>query len=91
MASNFIYGRPTMDRPPSSLAGGPGAVRPIGYYYEDEDDYDVKENGIFVGNEREPSGGNGNGKDPVSQREFQERLRHVQQHSYRPGMNNHDE
>ena len=80
-----------MDRPPSSLAGGPGAVRPIGYYYEDEDDYDVKENGIFVGNEREPSGGNGNGKDPVSQREFQERLRHVQQHSYRPGMNNHDE
>lgn len=75
-----------MERPPSSIAGG---ARPIGYYYEDEDDYDMKETGMFVGNEREPSGGNG--KDHMSQREFQERLRHVQQHSYRPGSNSHDE
>lgn len=88
LASNFLYGRPTIDRPPSSLAAG-ATARPIGYYYEDDDEYDMSSKTIFVGNDREPSGGTA--KEPATQREYQERLRHMQQHTYRPGLNGNQE
>ncbi|KAK0398751.1 hypothetical protein QR680_002734 [Steinernema hermaphroditum] len=70
-ANNFLYGRPSMaDRPPSSLAGGQ-PIRPIGYYYEDDEEYESKT--MFVGDD--------------AQREFEERVQHVQQHMYHPKQN----
>lgn len=40
---NFAYGRPGFQPPPAITAPGPqNGMRSIGYYYEDDDDYDMK-------------------------------------------------
>ncbi len=58
--SNFLYGRPT----PQSAT----AARPIAYYYEDDDDYDMKT--MYVSDD--------------DSKEVEQRLRHIEQHMYRP-------
>lgn len=74
-----------MNRPISSLAGGThGPVNPIGFYYEDDDEYESKS--IFVGgaNETREEPETENNLEVSLQREIQERLRHIQHHMYRP-------
>lgn len=89
LASNFLYGRNQMNRPLSSLAGGThGPVNPIGFYYEDDDEYEAKS--MFVGglnDNHQDDQENESMKDISLQREIQERLRHVHQHMYRPSGN----
>uniref|UniRef100_A0A914YVY8 Sushi, von Willebrand factor type A, EGF and pentraxin domain-containing protein 1 n=1 Tax=Panagrolaimus superbus TaxID=310955 RepID=A0A914YVY8_9BILA len=87
LTSNFLYGRGpvAVERPPSSLAGGShGPIRPIGFYYEDDDEYEAKT--MFVGAEVQPEEQDHDENSDL-QREIQERLRHVHQHMYRPSGN----
>lgn len=81
-----------MNRPVSSLAEGPhGPVNPIGFYYEDDDEYEVKS--MFVADNNNDTQQNQHENDSESlkelslQREIQERLRHVHHHMYRPSGN----
>src|SRR5689334_16799936 len=41
MSSNFLYGRPALERSHSAMTGvGGGSIRPIGFYYEDDSPYE---------------------------------------------------
>lgn len=89
LTTNFLYGRNgPINRPISSLAGGThGPVNPIGFYYEDDDEYESKS--IFVGgaNDTREEPEAENNREISLQREIQERLRHIQHHAYRPSGN----
>ncbi|KAK5968579.1 EGF domain-containing protein [Trichostrongylus colubriformis] len=58
--SNFLYGRPAIEAP-----------RPIGYYYEDDEEYESKT--MYVTRDDES-------------KEVEQRRRIAQQHMYRPGQ-----
>ncbi|KAK6046749.1 EGF-like domain protein, partial [Cooperia oncophora] len=61
--SNFLYGRPAI--------GAIEAPRPIGFYYEDDDEYESKT--MYVTRDEES-------------KEVEQRRRIAQQHMYRPGQ-----
>uniref|UniRef100_A0A7E4V9G4 Protein crumbs n=1 Tax=Panagrellus redivivus TaxID=6233 RepID=A0A7E4V9G4_PANRE len=87
LSTNFLYGRGGPSEPGAmSLAGGNGTqgpVRPIGFYYEDDDEYEVKS--MFVGADSRPEDNDNESlKDANLQAELQDRLRHVQHHMYHP-------
>ena len=90
-----------MDRPHSALSlTGDASIRPIGFYYEDDAPYEhsdsreVKRMFIGAGTEETDTdlseAGQESSTPNLQSREMEQRLRHVQQHMYRPSQNDTD-